>query len=168
MLIAISIQSALISVQANRGHLIFPQKWLWVFGVFICTALISTTGGNLWGSVSTEQNHVRVKKTQGAACRTIRKSQFLSSIKGLLSIVSKFVTLIPWEYSRIKKAPSWSDPFKIYTRQFNTRAVLFRFKKLVLGTSKTQRHQKHLTMIHANLQWHFLRTKDLPIKYDTF
>lgn len=34
---------------------------------------------------------------------------------------------IPWEYSRIKKAPSWSDLFKMYMRQFNTRAILFRF-----------------------------------------
>lgn len=47
-LIAISNQSAPISVQANIACLIF-QKWLWVFRVFIGTTLIHTTGSSLWG-----------------------------------------------------------------------------------------------------------------------
>lgn len=48
ILIAISNQSAPISVQANIACLIF-QKWLWVVRVFIGTTLIHTTGSSLWG-----------------------------------------------------------------------------------------------------------------------
>lgn len=49
ILIAISNQSAPISVQANIACLIF-QKWLWVVRVFIGTTLIHATGSSLWGN----------------------------------------------------------------------------------------------------------------------